>query len=123
MGAGLAQKMGIRPGGSITLIAPKGNVTPFGTTPRIKTYTVAGVFRIGMTQYDTSFVFMPLGEAQLFFNSENGVSGIEVMVTDPDNDLVHAAAAAARRRAAPRGWCPGRIPIPASSRRCRWNAM
>ena len=87
IGAGLAQKLGIRPGGSITLIAPKGNVTPFGTTPRIKTYTVAGTFRIGMTQYDTSFIFMPLDEAQLFFNSENGVSGIEVMVTDPDNDL------------------------------------
>ena len=87
VGAGLAQKMGIRPGGTITLIAPKGNVTPFGTTPRIKTYTVAGVFRIGMTQYDTSFIFMPLSEAQLFFNSGNGVSGVEVMVTDPDNDL------------------------------------
>src|SRR6185437_1341135 len=87
IGAGLAQKMGVRPGGSITLIAPKGNVTPFGTTPRIKTYTVAGVFRIGMTQYDTSFIFMPLNEAQLFFNSEGGVSGVEVMVTDPDTDL------------------------------------
>ena len=87
IGAGLAQKMGVRPGGSVTLIAPKGNVTPFGTTPRIKTYTVAGVFRIGMTQYDTSFIFMPLQEAQLFFNAENGVSGIEIMVTDPDNDL------------------------------------
>ncbi len=87
IGAGMAQRMGIRPGGSITLIAPKGNVTPFGTTARIKTYTVAGVFRIGMTQYDTSFIFMPLDEAQLFFNSENGVSSIEVMVTDPDNDL------------------------------------
>jgi lipoprotein-releasing system permease protein len=87
IGAGMAQRMGIRPGGSITLIAPKGNVTPFGTTPRIKTYTVAGVFRIGMTQYDTSFIFMPLREAQLFFNSESGVSSIEVMVTDPDTDL------------------------------------
>ena len=87
IGAGLAQRMGIGPGGAITLIAPKGNVTPFGTTPRIKTYTVAGVFRIGMTQYDTSFIFMPLTEAQLFFNSESGASGIEVMVTDPDNDL------------------------------------
>ena len=87
IGAGMAQRMGIRPGGSITLIAPKGNVTPFGTTPRIKTYTVAGVFRIGMTQYDTSFIFMPLGEAQLFFNSEAGVSSIEVMVADPDADL------------------------------------
>ena len=87
VGAGLAQKMGLHPGGSITLIAAKGNVTPFGTTPRIKTYRVAGTFRIGMIQYDTSFVFMPLAEAQLFFNTGDGVSGIEVMVTDPDNDM------------------------------------
>jgi lipoprotein-releasing system permease protein len=87
IGAGLAQKLDLHPGSAITLIAPKGNVTPFGTTPRIKTYPVAGTFRIGMTQYDTSFIFMPLKEAQLFFNAEGGVSGIEVMVTDPDNDL------------------------------------
>ncbi|HXR94247.1 MAG TPA: lipoprotein-releasing ABC transporter permease subunit [Rhizomicrobium sp.] len=87
IGAGLAQKFDLHPGSSITLIAPNGNVTPFGTTPRIKTYTVAGTFRVGMTQYDTSFIFMPLQEAQLFFNAEGRVSGIEVMVTDPDNDL------------------------------------
>ena len=87
IGAGLAQKFDLRPGSTITLAALKGDVTPFGTTPRIKTYTVAGTFRIGMTQYDTSFVFMPLQEAQLFFNAEGRVSGIEVMVTDPDNDV------------------------------------
>ncbi|HKD47603.1 MAG TPA: lipoprotein-releasing ABC transporter permease subunit [Rhizomicrobium sp.] len=87
IGVGLAQKLDLHPGNSITLIAPKGNITPFGTTPRIKTYTVAGTFRIGMTQYDTSFIFMPLKEAQLFFNVGGGVSGIEVMVSDPDNDL------------------------------------
>ena len=87
VGAGLAEKLDLRVGSPITLIAPRGNVTPFGTTPRIKTYTVAGTFRVGMTQYDTSFVFMPLSEAQLFFNAGSAVSGIEVMVQDPDNDL------------------------------------
>jgi lipoprotein-releasing system permease protein len=87
IGAGLAQKLDLHPGSPITLIAPQGNVTPFGTTPRIKTYTVAGTFKVGMTQYDTSFIFMPLKEAQLFFNAEGNVSGIEVMVRDPDNDL------------------------------------
>jgi lipoprotein-releasing system permease protein len=87
IGAGLAQKLDLRPGGAITLIAPKGDLTPFGATPRIKTSTVAGTFKVGMTQYDTSFIFMPLREAQLFFNAEGRVSGIEVMVTDPDNDL------------------------------------
>ena len=49
VGAGLAAKLGVRVGGDITLIAPKGNVTPFGTTPRIKTYLVAGTFQIGNT--------------------------------------------------------------------------
>jgi lipoprotein-releasing system permease protein len=87
IGAGLAQKLGLHTGSAITLIAPQGNITPFGATPRIKTYTVAGTFKIGMTQYDTSFIFMPLKEAQLFFNAEGNVSGIEVMVRDPDNDL------------------------------------
>jgi lipoprotein-releasing system permease protein len=87
IGEGLAQKLGIRRGGSITLIAPKGDVTPFGSTPRIKTYLVAGVFKIGNSAYDSGFVFMPLEEAQLFFNTGDGVTGIEVMVQKPDDDL------------------------------------
>src|SRR6201996_3792959 len=51
IGDGLARKMGIARGGSITLIAPKGDVTPFGTTPRIKTYQVAGTFKVGNSLY------------------------------------------------------------------------
>ena len=49
---------------------PRGAVTPMGTTPRIKTYKVAAVFEIGMSEYDSSIVFMPLPEAQLYFNRE-----------------------------------------------------
>jgi lipoprotein-releasing system permease protein len=87
IGDGLAQKLGIHRGGSITLIAPKGDVTPFGTTPRIKTYLVAGTFKIGNNLYDSGFVFMPLTEAQSFFNTGDGVTGIEVMVQKPDDDM------------------------------------
>jgi lipoprotein-releasing system permease protein len=87
VGEGLAQKLGIHRGGSITLIAPKGDVTPFGTTPRIKTYLVAGTFKIGNNLYDSGFVFMPLTEAQSFFNTGDGVTGIEVMVQKPDDDM------------------------------------
>ena len=47
IGDGLAQKLGIHRGGSITLISPKGDVTPFGTNLRTKTYMVAGTFKIG----------------------------------------------------------------------------
>jgi lipoprotein-releasing system permease protein len=99
IGDGLAQKLGIHRGGSITLTAPKGDVTPFGITPRIKTYLVAGVFKIGNNLYDSSFVFMPLTEAQDFFNTGDGVTGIEVMVEKPDSDMamLPAIAAAAGR--------------------------
>ncbi len=84
IGAGLAERLRLAPGMTITLIAPRGNVTPFGVTPRIKTYTIAGTFRIGMSVYDSSYVFMPLEEAQLYFNMGATVSGIEVMIADPD---------------------------------------
>ena len=87
IGQGLADKLGIRRGGSITLIAPKGDVTPFGTTPRIKTYMVVGIFKVGNSLYDSGFLFMPLEEAQNFFNTGDGVTGVEVMVQKPDDDM------------------------------------
>ncbi len=87
VGSGLAAKLGVRVGGEITLIAPKGNVTPFGTTPRVKTYHVISSFRIGNTLYDNNYIFMPLGEAQNYFDLGNRVSGIEVMIHDPEADL------------------------------------
>ena len=84
VGTRLARKLGLIPGGEITLIAPHGNVTPFGVTPRIKTYTVAGTFSIGMSEYDQTYIFMPLDEAQAYFNMGDTVTGLEVMVRDPD---------------------------------------
>ncbi len=84
IGERLADQMGLMPGMNITLLSPRGNVTPFGTTPRSKQYAVAGTFKVGMSEYDQSVIFMPLAEAQLYFNRGNGVTGIEVMVSDPD---------------------------------------
>jgi lipoprotein-releasing system permease protein len=97
IGSRLAERMRLFPGMKITLIAPRGDVTPFGTTPRIKTYTVAGIFKIGMSEYDLTFVFMPLEEAQAFFNMGDAVSGIETMVSDPDgiDNMVQPIAQAA----------------------------
>ena len=69
----------------VTLVAPKGAVTPFGTTPRIKAYRVSGTFRVGMSEYDQTFIFMPLKEAQLFFGLDKAVQGIELMVAAPDS--------------------------------------
>lgn len=84
IGVRLAESLGLSAGGRITLITPEGNVTPFGVTPRVKTYEVAAVFEIGMSEYDASFIFMPMNEAQLYFNSEGYVTVIEIFVDDPD---------------------------------------
>jgi lipoprotein-releasing system permease protein len=85
IGGRLASQLHVAPGYQITLIAPRGNVTPFGVTPRVKTYTVAGTFNVGIAEYDQTFVFMPLDEAQLYFNMDNKVSALEIMVGDPDS--------------------------------------
>ena len=105
IGAGLASKFGVRVGDNITLISPNGDETPFGTTPRIVSYPVAGIFKVGNTLYDSGFVFMPLAEAQAFFGYEQGVTAIEVMLTDPEDNLRMlpqlAAAAGAGTRLVP----------------------
>ena len=87
VGRGLAAKLGLRVGGDITLLAPKGNVTPFGTTPRVKAYRILSFFHVGNTLYDNNYVFLPLEEAQDYFNYGDTVSGIEVMLADPESDL------------------------------------
>lgn len=94
IGRRLARQLGLGPDDRITIIGQKGPVTAFGSTPRIKTYRVAGTFNVGMSEYDSAYVFMPLEEAQLFFNHEETVSAIEVMTADADNlDGVAAAVA------------------------------
>src|ERR1700741_4251325 len=84
IGRRLADQLSLHAGDSITLVSPKGAVTPMGTTPRIKPYKIRAVFEIGMSEYDSTFVFMPLPEAQAYFNRVNDVSAIEVFTTNPD---------------------------------------
>src|SRR3954467_9014445 len=84
IGRRLADQLSIRAGDNITLVAPRGAGTPMGTTPRIKVYKVAAVFEIGMSEYDAAFVFMPLPEAQLYFNRSGDVTAIEVYTGNPD---------------------------------------
>lgn len=84
IGVRMARDLGLVVGDSIKIISPEGDVTPFGTTPRVKAYPVHAVFEMGMSEYDRSIIFMPLEEAQLYFNSDGEVQAIEVFVDDPD---------------------------------------
>jgi lipoprotein-releasing system permease protein len=97
VGSRLAASLGITAGDDITLISPEGDVTPMGVNPRVKAYPVSGVFEIGMSEYDATIIYMPLEEAQLYFNADGLVQSIELFVDDPDNvdglrPLVEAAA-------------------------------
>jgi lipoprotein-releasing system permease protein len=84
IGRRLAEQLSLQAGDSVTLVSPRGAVTPMGTTPRIKPYRVAAVFEIGMSEYDAAFVFMPLPEAQAYFNRTGDVTAVEVYVDNPD---------------------------------------
>src|SRR6187401_1490080 len=84
IGRRLADQLTLRAGDSVTLVSPRGAVTPMGTTPRIKVYKIAAVFEIGMSEYDAAFVFMPLTEAQAYFNRAGDVTAIEIYTDNPD---------------------------------------
>ncbi len=84
IGSGMARSLMLGLGDSLTLISPKGSQTPFGTTPRIKSYPITGIFNIGMSEYDSNFVYMPLQEAQKYFNKKNKVNTIEVFLDNPE---------------------------------------
>ncbi len=84
VGERLAARLGVGAGGVITLLSPNGAATPFGLAPRRKSYQVAALFSVGMSEYDSAFVYMPLEEAQLFFAKGQSVDRLELRVNDPD---------------------------------------
>ena len=97
LGDKLAASLRVGVGQGVTLISPRGNVTAFGTVPRMKTYTVVATFNVGMYQYDSSFIYMPLEAAQIFFRLPNAVTKLEVMIDKPDNSFAIARDLRAKR--------------------------
>jgi lipoprotein-releasing system permease protein len=85
IGSRMAYRMGLGLGDRLTLISPQGTPTAFGTVPRIKAYEIGAIFEVGMFEYDNTFIFMPLEEAQLYFQLDDRASEIEVMVRNPDD--------------------------------------
>jgi lipoprotein-releasing system permease protein len=84
IGTRLAQNLGLGIGDPITIVSPRGNVTPMGVTPRVKAYPVVAIFSVGQSEFDASFVFMPFSEAQGYFNLDGRASAIEIFTDDPD---------------------------------------
>ena len=84
IGVGMARRFAVRIGGRITLVSPQGAATAFGTIPRVRAYRVVAIFDVGENDYDSSYVFMPLAAAQIFFQKPGAVTQIAVTVADPE---------------------------------------
>ena len=112
IGFRLAQKLGLSLGDIITLVNPDGAITPFGKTPQIRSYPVSVIFNLGMVEFDTFFLYLPLKPAQVYFKQFEDVlrpgadppaidasdaeidaayerrysaTAVEVFIEDPDN--------------------------------------
>jgi lipoprotein-releasing system permease protein len=83
IGRALAGNLGIGLGARVNVISPFGNVlTPFGMAPRMKAFTVAGIFEVGMYEYDSSLAYITIPAAQQLFKLGTAVTGIEVKLDD-----------------------------------------
>jgi lipoprotein-releasing system permease protein len=93
LGVELARSLGVRAGDAVTLIAPGGQVTPAGVLPRLKQFTVAGVFEAGHYEYDSALAWIHLEDAQRLYRLE-APSGVQLKLKD-----LHAARRVAQQLA------------------------
>lgn len=82
LGAELARALQVQPGDKITLITPQGSVTPAGIVPRMKSFTVSGIFEVGMFEYDSGLALIHLGDAQTLYRLGDGVTGVRLKIDD-----------------------------------------
>ena len=85
IGERLADRLGVIAGDKVTLISPNGKVTAFGTVPRMKSYQVLGTFDVGMYEYDSTHLFMPLETAQTYFGLHDAAGQIDVTLKNGDD--------------------------------------
>ncbi len=84
LGAELAQALGVFTGDKVAVIVPQGVVTPAGMLPRIRQFTVVGVFRMGMFEYDSGLALLHLEDAQKLYRLDDAVSGLRIKLADMD---------------------------------------
>ncbi|MDR2219492.1 MAG: lipoprotein-releasing ABC transporter permease subunit [Methylobacillus sp.] len=84
MGTDLAMMLGVGVGDKVVVIAPQGQFTPTGMVPRIKQFTVVGIFQVGMNEYDSALAFINLDDAAVLYRMGDKVSGLRLKVDDLD---------------------------------------
>ena len=82
LGSELARALGVLNGDKVALIAPQGLVTPAGVIPRLKQFTVVGLFEVGMFEYDSGLALVHLEDAQKLYQMGDAVSGVRLRLDD-----------------------------------------
>lgn len=82
LGKELARNIGVSPGDTVNVISPMGTMTPAGPAPRMAMFKVAGIFELGMYEYDSNMAFVSIENAQKFFRLGDTVTGVEVKIKD-----------------------------------------
>jgi lipoprotein-releasing system permease protein len=82
LGAGLATRLGVGPGDSVTLFAPEIRATPAGVLPQVRRFTVVGIFEAGVHEYDTALAVIHLQDAQRLFRLGDNVSGVRLKLEE-----------------------------------------
>jgi lipoprotein-releasing system permease protein len=85
IGVGLARGLGLRVGDKVTLIAPQGQVTPAGLMPRLKQFTVTGIFAMDHNEYDTLLALVRMEDAQVMYRFGSAVSGVRLKIRNLDD--------------------------------------
>jgi lipoprotein-releasing system permease protein len=106
IGSGVARELGVTVGDRLRIISPDGARTPLGVSPRVSAYTVTYVFTAGRYDIDRTRAYLPLAQAQEFFNRQGTADEIEVMLDDPDRveEITPAILEAAGPRALAWSW-------------------
>ena len=82
LGVDLARALGARTGDKVTLIAPQGLVTPAAVLPRLKQFTVVGIFEAGMYEFDAGLALIHMHDAQVLYRMGERVSGVRLKLDD-----------------------------------------
>jgi lipoprotein-releasing system permease protein len=94
IGTRLAQKLGVTIGDPVTIVNPNGTQTPFGRTPQIRSYPVHVIFELGMVEFDSFYLFMPIEPAQTYFHLytdqlREGMAPPDVMAPDEEIEAAY----------------------------------
>ena len=82
LGGELARVLNVFPGDKLVLLSPQGNITPAGVMPRVKQFTVTGIFEAGMFEYDSGLALINLQDAQKLLRLGDDVSGVRLKLDD-----------------------------------------